>query len=671
MDSRTARTGRALVQPRSVRTRLLLLLLPLMALAVAGMTALSAWSAAGSERGGARREAAVVAQASANAFDTQAQADLEIGRTMALMTERAAGVTRAELSAMTRRVGEQHPELLGSYIALDANVVDRDATYRNTAVGNKLGRFGPYWNRLTGTFRLDPLDDLDAQEYYTLPKRNGRPTVIEPFLYDGVLMASYITPVMRNGTAVGIAGVDRSLADIDKHVSTLRVFDHGYGFLVSRTGIFVSAPTKSLIGTTTLGKYAAGHDAPPFAALQRAIGTGRPGSVAGRDPFTGRPSTFFYAPVGGDGWSFVVVVPNADFAAKSAGLVRRLIVAGVVALLLLALWIAFVAVRVSRPIRQLEVAAGRISMGDLDVVVDVTGRDEIGRTARAFVDMRSYLQETAQAAERIAGGDLTVAVTPRSEQDVLRRTFAAMTQRLHGLVGEIRRTADVMTTTGRQVSSKVDETSRSIDSLAGASGEIAANAARQSSLLRDVVGSAHAARRQATEGSATADRMTAAMRQLAAMSERISEIGGTITAIANQTNLLALNASIEAARAGEAGQGFAVVAHEVRALAEQSRQAATSIVDLVTEVQTSADRAVTVAEHEALTAFHRIEESVREAAAALEGAAAAVEQTSASVTTMSAHTERAGAVQAEISTSCESLNTTAAELQRLVSQFDV
>jgi methyl-accepting chemotaxis protein len=246
-----------------------------------------------------------------------------------------------------------------------------------------------------------------------------------------------------------------------------------------------------------------------------------------------------------------------------------------------------------------------------------------------------------------------------------------MTQRLHGLVGEIRRTADLMATTGRQVSSNVDETSQSIGGLAEASGEIAGNAARQSSLLAEVVGSAHTAYEQATEGSATADRMTTVMRQLAATSDRISAIGGTITAIANQTNLLALNASIEAARAGEAGQGFAVVAHEVRVLAEQSRQAAASIVELVTEVQTSADRAVTVTEHEALTAFHRIEDSVREATAALDGAAAAVEQTSASVTTMSRHTERARAVQATIGASCESLNATATELQRLVSQFAV
>ena len=75
---------------------------------------------------------------------------------------------------------------------------------------------------------------------------------MEPYLYDGVLMTSYITPIERDGKFIGIGGVDRSLTAIDKSVSRVKVLDSGYGLLVSRTGIFVSARDKALIGKKTL-----------------------------------------------------------------------------------------------------------------------------------------------------------------------------------------------------------------------------------------------------------------------------------------------------------------------------------------------------------------------------------------------------------------------------------
>jgi methyl-accepting chemotaxis protein len=408
-----------------------------------------------------------------------------------------------------------------------------------------------------------------------------------------------------------------------------------------------------------------------LAAVAAGVTGGRAGSSAGRDPFTGRQSTFVYAPVRTGNWAFIVVVPDADFQAQSAHMTQRLLWLGAAALALVGLWLAFVAVWLTRPIRQLEAAATRISTGDLDVQIDVRTGDEIGRTAQAFIGMRSYLQETAQAAERIAAGDLTAAIEVRSDRDVLRHAFATMTGQLRGVVGQITEAAQTTADAANEVSTGVDETGRSMSDVAQIAAEMSANAHRQSAALAQVTSAAATAHGHARTGTATADQVAAAIRELAGTSDRIGRMVGAITAIARQTNLLALNAAIEAARAGDAGRGFGVVAEEVRKLAEESGTAATSISALVGEVQQAAGRAVALAEGEGLVAFRQIEESATTAADAVNATLPTVEVVSTSAEHLSESTHQVAAAQEEMSASCRSLTHTATELQRLVAQFTI
>jgi methyl-accepting chemotaxis protein len=646
-------------------------MLPLVAIVMTVMTIVSTVSAGSAERAGARREAQQLAAARANDFAEDMAADQAIGQTMAQMVVNSQGVTRQQLSAMVRKVGEEHPELLGSYVAMEPNVIDADANYRGTAVGNKLGQMTVYWNRLAGDFRLDPLDDLDAQDYYNIPKRERVPVIIEPYLYDGVLMTSYITPIIRDGQFIGIAGVDRGLNQINAQVSTVRAFAHGYAFVVSRGGIFVAAPDKKLIGATTLSKYAAEHKVPALGSLADTIASGHSAMVHGTDPFTGRESTFFTAPVKVGLWSYVVVVPEADFAAMAAGLTRSLVVVGLVAVLLVALGLTLAAARITRPLRRLERAAVQISRGDTEVDIAVGSRDEVGRTAEAFIEMRGYLTETVEAAERIAAGDLTVELTPHSERDALRHAFAIMATRLRSVVREIDRTSDVMSAVVDEVSAKVDATDDSMREVTVTTEKISTNAEEQSSAIASVTIATDSAHQQAARGSDTANRLAAVMRELTETSGEVSACVVTITNLAKQTHLLALNAAIEAARAGQAGLGFAVVASEVGQLAEESGRAAASIGVMSDQMRDSARRALVLAETESIEILNDIEQSVQGAVSALHTTVETLAEAAESARAAANSTYRANEAQHEIRASCASLTETAAELGQLMAQFRV
>jgi methyl-accepting chemotaxis protein len=366
--------------------------------------------------------------------------------------------------------------------------------------------------------------------------------------------------------------------------------------------------------------------------------------------------------------------------------------------------------RIAGGTRRILAAAEGIAVGDLDQLVESTSRDEIGQTSRAFQDMVRYLQEMADSVTRVAQGDLTVTVAPRSDRDVLGAAVAEMVDALRGIIAQVSAAAGDMSAASQELTATSGETSRAVDEITRAVQEVAVGAERQVQMVqttRDLAAASATAAEQASnvaaEGIGAAEQATDAMGvvkrssaevvdaigELAKRSHRIGGIVETITAIAGQTNLLALNAAIEAARAGEQGRGFAVVAEEVRKLAEESRRAAEEIATLVGEIQVETTRTVGVVTEgasrsddgativsETRVAFGQIGVAVEDMshrieriAVASSEVAAVAEQSSAATQQVSASAEQTNAAVQQISASSQQLAATAQSLERLVAHF--
>lgn len=327
------------------------------------------------------------------------------------------------------------------------------------------------------------------------------------------------------------------------------------------------------------------------------------------------------------------------------------------------------------------------------------------------------LQHGVKLAEAIKGGDMTnkieASLMERGDEiGQLMKSLSGMSEKLRGLIGNISQSSNQIASASEELSSTAEQMSRGMQQQTSQTSQIASAMEEMSATVLEVAKNSQSASSSAIEASSTAQRggevvtrtisgmmsIAATVEQsartigeLGKSSDQIGEIVAVIDDIADQTNLLALNAAIEAARAGEQGRGFAVVADEVRKLAERTTKATKEIAQMIKTIQKDTGSAVAAMDAgtkevkegvdlanqageslvQIVDAVHKVNDMIRQIATAAEEQSNAAEEISKSVEEIASITKETSSGSNQTATASHELSKMATELQGTVGQFKI
>ena len=336
------------------------------------------------------------------------------------------GSSKEKLLKILRKSLMHSPDIFGSAIAFEPYEFDPSSCY-----------FAPYYARKGNELALSYLDGDNYRyiyhDWYQIPKETKKPSWSEPYFDDGggnIPMVTFSVPFFqkekRNHHFMGVVTADISLVWLTKIISSMKIYQTGYGFILSANGTFVSHPKKRWIMNETIFSIAEARSDTALRSIGKQMIKGQSAFVSFSQGPDGENGFLYFAPIKYSDWSLGIFFPEAELMSDLYALNRQLLFLAAGGLLLLALVVWLVAQTITRPLSELTGVARLMATGNLQIAIpSLQAGGEVGILAKSFEHLKNSLNvhikgllEATAAKERMESelniaGDIQMSLLPK------------------------------------------------------------------------------------------------------------------------------------------------------------------------------------------------------------------------------------------------------------------
>lgn len=391
----------------SLRTKMLLYLCSIVSLAFIFTISFVTMNARELTKRQALREAQEIANRYSNVVKSEIEIALDAARTLANAFEgiKASGEalpSRPIFDAMLKQVLEKNTHFMGVWSVWEPNALDgRDVMFVNEWGYDDTGRYVPYWNRATGFPEVEPMANYrenDKNEFYVTPKMTGKEMVFDPQVYSisgsNVLMTRVVTPIFFQEQVIGVVGVDVMLTTFELLVAKIKPFDTGSVALISHNGRYAAHPDSKIV----LQDVGNSQD---WTTAKMAIKSGESFTFVDTTEQAQSEIVRIMVPIKFGSadetpWAFLINVPMNEVVKSAIKLTTISATISVIALIIVVGIIFLITGSITRPLNQIVTIANSIAAGDFSGDINIHQKDEIGRLAEAFRNMKAKIDAVLQ-----------------------------------------------------------------------------------------------------------------------------------------------------------------------------------------------------------------------------------------------------------------------------------